>query len=282
MYKLLNAVTSILRKEYEDTQSLSRRIISKLLGAIPFVVYFLSEALSANTARFFLVDELCHYLPGAYKNFSSKRNYFSESEKYKWENCTSSEFIKNYPVYPSNTQENILKHNIDRYREQDADRHLARLQLTQLCVLYLSSQIIFRVRRLTIDDMLLLNVNFIEVVFIVIILLQLCILLLISSLSMESQTYLSFRTTLYNCSNIYWLFWGIWGFLVIYIVRGTTRALNKTEKSDDPAILTKNKVDENNVSQRRSGDGFSSRKRRASAITISNDVENNDDVIDNI
>ena len=55
LYKLLNAVTFILRREYEDTQSLSRRLISKLLGAIPFVIYFLSEALNANTARVYEV-----------------------------------------------------------------------------------------------------------------------------------------------------------------------------------------------------------------------------------
>ena len=268
LYKLLNAVTFILRREYEDTQSLSRRLISKLLGAIPFVIYFLSEALNANTARFFLADELCHYIPGAYKNFNSKRNFFSESEKYKWENCSKSNYIKYYTSHPKNTPESILKNNIDRYQEYNSYRYLANLQLAQLCILYLSSQIIFRVRRLTIDDMLLLNVNSIEVVFIVIILLQLCTLLILASLSMESQTYSSFSTITYNCLFFYYVLWFIWGLLLVYIVRDTSTTLNKVEKSDDPAILTKNKVDGKNVLQRRSGDGFSSRKRRVTKKLI--------------
>ena len=160
------------------------------------------------------------------------------------------------------------KINIDRYQEYNSYRYLANLQLAQLCILYLSSQIIFRVRRLTIDDMLLLNVNSIEVVFIVIILLQLCTLLILASLSMESQTYSSFSTITYNCLFFYYVLWFIWGLLLVYIVRDTSTTLNKIEKSDDPAILTKNKVDGKNVLQRRSGDGFSSRKRRVTKKLI--------------
>ena len=37
-----------------------------------------------------------------------------------------------------------------------------------------------------------------------------------------------------------------------------------------------------NLTKQRSGSGFSSKKRRASAITIANVAENNDDIIDNI
>ena len=253
-----------------------------MLSTIPFVLYFFSQALEANTGRYFVVDELCHYYPGAYKIYGSKRNIFSVSEKYFWENCTdTAHWEKNYPPHPANTQESILKHNMARYRECDAEKVLARLELTQLCVLYLSSQIIFRVRRITIDDMLVLNINPIELVFILQILLQLCILLLISSLSMETHTLSSFKSTLDNCVTFYYLTGGIWGVLVIYIVRDTNRKLNKIKNSDDPAILVNNTEDENLTNQRR-GSGFSSRKRRASAITIANGAENNDDIIDNI
>ena len=279
VYNILVTISAILRKEYENVQSLSKRIITKSLGAIPFVIYFFSQALEANTGRYFVADEICHYWPGAFKNYGSKRNVFSQSEKYFWENCTGMRSDNNYPSHPANTQESILKNNMARYREYDAEKALGRLELTQLCILHLSSQIIFRVRRLTIDDMLVLNINPMEVVFIVQILLQLCILLFISSLSMETHTLLSFKLVLNTCISFYYLLFGIWGILVIYIVRDTTRILNKVKNSDDPAMLVNNTEDKN-LTKRRNSDGFSGRKRRASAITIGNDAENNDDVID--
>ena len=282
-YKLLYTITFILRKEYADTQSLSKRILAKLLGAIPFVIYFFSQALEANTGRFFVIDEACYYVPGAYKNYGSKRNIFSESEKYFWENCSGVHEMdeKIYPSHPTNTQESILKHNMARYREYDAQRVLARLELQQLCILYLSNQILFRIRRLTIDDVLVLNINKIELVFILQILLQLCVLLFISSLSMETQTLSSFKSVLDNCTTFYLILFAIWQILVIYVVQDTNRKLNKIKNSDNQAILVNNIEDENLTKQRR-GSGFSSRKRRASAITIANVAENNDDIIDNI
>ena len=98
---------------------------------------------------------------------------------------------------------------------------------------------------------------------------------------MEIHTLSSFKSTLDNCVIFYWTLFTIWAILVIYIVRDTNRKLNKIKNSDDPAILVNNTEDENLTNQRR-GSGFSSRKRRASAITIANGAENNDGIIDNI
>ena len=71
-YRLLKSMRTTLQHTYAaDIHGLSARLSAKIIAGLPILCYLAMTVMSAELSRKYILDDLCHYVPGAYwdKNF---------------------------------------------------------------------------------------------------------------------------------------------------------------------------------------------------------------------
>eukprot|EP00944_MAST-04C_sp_MAST-4C-sp1_P002601 g2601.t1 len=193
-YWLLKSMKTTLQHTYAaDIHGLSARLSAKIIVGLPILCYLAMTTMSARLSRKYIMDDLCHYVPGAYwdKNHTHRKSIL----KGQWMNCTDSEqFDRYYPDTPKTVNEVMLEQEMNAYVANDLKEIAAALQIVELTVLLLTSQVLLRVCRLTVNDILSLRVSGWELSLSVATLIRLAAIMVRGGLNLEMFTMSDYRS----------------------------------------------------------------------------------------
>jgi hypothetical protein len=143
--------------------------------------------MSAELSEKYILNDLCHYVPGAYwdKNYTRRDSIV----KGRWMNCTDSEqFDRYYPDTPKTVNEVMLAQEMNAYVANDLKDTVSTLQMIELFLLLLTSLVLLRVCRLTVNDILSLRVSGWELALSVATLVRLIAIMVMGGLNLEMFT----------------------------------------------------------------------------------------------
>ena len=153
------------------------------------------------------MDDLCHYVPGAYwdKNYTSRTSMVNGG----WMNCTDSKQLdRYYPDTPKTVNEVMMEQEMNAYVANDLKIRVSFLQMAELTILLLTSQVLLRVCRLTVNDILSLRVSGWELSLSIISLIRVASIMVMGGLNLE----------MFKFSDYLNIFLGLVYFIVILIV----------------------------------------------------------------
>ena len=122
-----------------DIHSLSARLSAKIIAGLPILCYLAMTSMSAEMSWKYILEDLCHYVPGAYwdKNYTRRDSIV----KGQWMNCTDSEQIdRYYPDTPNTVNEVMLAQEMDALIAKDLEYGATIFQMTELSILLLTSK----------------------------------------------------------------------------------------------------------------------------------------------
>eukprot|EP00944_MAST-04C_sp_MAST-4C-sp1_P001408 g1408.t1 len=149
--------------------------------------------MSAILSEKYILDDLCDYVPGAYwdKNYTRRDSIV----KGQWMNCTDSEqFDRYYPDTPKTVNEVMLEQEMNAYVANELKYDVANFQMGELFVLLLTSQVLLRVCRLTVNDILSLRVSGWELALSVATLVRVAAVMVLGGLNLEMFTMSDYRS----------------------------------------------------------------------------------------
>ena len=118
-YWLFKSMRTTLQHTYAaDIHGLSARLSAKIIAGLPILCYLAMTVMSAELSWKYILDDLCHYVPGAYwdKNYTRRDSIV----KGRWMNCTDSEqFDRYYPDTPKTVNEVMLEQEMNAYVAND-------------------------------------------------------------------------------------------------------------------------------------------------------------------
>ena len=138
----------------------------------------------SELSRKYILDDLCHYVPGAYwdKNYTYRQSIV----KGQWMNCTDSEqFDRYYPDTPKTVNEVMLEQEMNAYVANDLKLGILDSQMFELTLLLMTSQVLLRVCRLSVNDILSLRVSGWELALSVITLVRVASIMVRGGLNLE-------------------------------------------------------------------------------------------------
>ena len=176
-YKIIIFAT-ILQYEYKDNiKQVSSIIIGRMFAALPVVILFALQAQQLRIALPVLEDSMCKLMPGA--NPPSTLNP-------SWSNCTTNNKVNvYYPAEPNSINEIELKMAIEDYVPVTNQFFFQMTQAAEPILLLFTGQILFRVCRLTIRDILAIRISFWEIAVLIAAVLNLLTMFLLGSIGMK-------------------------------------------------------------------------------------------------
>ena len=197
-YWLLKSMKTTLQHTYAaDIHGLSARLSAKIIAGLPILCYLAMTVTSAEMSFKYILDDLCHYVPGAYwdKNYTRRESIV----KGRWMNCTDSEQIdRYYPDTPKTVNEVMLAQEMDAYVANYSKGIVALLQMLELSNLLLTSQVLLRVCRLTVNDILSLRVSGWELALSVATLVRVAAIMVMGGLNLEMFTMSEYGSVRYG------------------------------------------------------------------------------------
>ena len=185
LYWLLKSMRTTLQHTYAaDIHGLSARLSAKIIAGLPILCYLAMTVMSAALSSKYILDDLCHYVPGAYwdKNYTRRDSIV----KGRWMNCTDSEqFDRYYPDTPKTVNEVMLAQEMNAYVANELKEDAAKFQMLELTFLLLTSQVLLRVCRLTVNDILSLRVSGWELALSVATLVRVAAIMVLGGLNLE-------------------------------------------------------------------------------------------------
>ena len=138
-YRLFVSMTTTLKHTYAaDIHGLSARLSTKIIAGLPILCYLGMNMISSEFAFKYIMDDLCHYVPGAYwdKNYTSRTSMVNGE----WMNCTDDEqFDRYYPDTPKTVNEVMMEQEMNAYVANELKYWVAILQMCELSMLLLTS-----------------------------------------------------------------------------------------------------------------------------------------------
>ena len=192
-YRLFISMTTTLKHTYAaDIHGLSARLSTKIIAGLPILCYLGMNMISSRFARKYIMDDLCHYVPGAYwdKNYTFRTSMVNG----KWMNCTDDEqFDRYYPDTPKTVNEVMMEQEMNAYVANDLKYFVSILQMLELTILLLTSQVLLRVCRLTVNDILSLRVSGWELSLSIVTLIRVASIMVMGGLNLEMFKMSEFR-----------------------------------------------------------------------------------------
>jgi hypothetical protein len=192
--KLLQAMKLIFKHMYIDGMyGLSSRISSKIIAGMPLLAYLGLSCISAEYVRLHVLDDLCKYMPGA--RFDA--NYVQRGTFMKgiWINCTNTEQMEmHWPENLQTVQDVAVEEGMKNYARNNLHWLAGFLEMTECSLIFISSQTLLRICRLTTYDILSMRVSVWEMALSVFTVLRLMAIGLLSSLNLETFTYSNYIT----------------------------------------------------------------------------------------
>ena len=230
--RVLNIFATILQYEYkENIKQLSSTLSGRFLAALPVIILFALQAQLLRFALPILQDSMCELMPGA--NPPSTTNPW-------WTNCTENINKMNvyYPAKPTSIHEIELKRAIEDYVPVWNQMLFQRAQAMEPMFLLITSQILFRVCRLTIRDILAIRTSFWELTVVIVTVSNLLVVFLGGSIGMKPgfsspAAYDFFASTLMY-TFVYWPLMLI-RFIALYLlIKNGQKCMNMEINGGDP------------------------------------------------
>ena len=207
-YRLFISMTTTLKHTYAaDIHGLSARLSTKIIAGLPILCYLGMNMISSRFARKYIMDDLCHYVPGAYwdKNYTSRTSMVNG----RWMNCTDDEqFDRYYPDTPKTVNEVMMEQEMNAYVANNLKYWVSLFQMAELTILLLTSQVLLRVCRLTVNDILSLRVSGWELSLSIVTLIRVASIMVMGGLNLE----------MFKFSDYLNIFLGFFFFIFILIV----------------------------------------------------------------
>ena len=198
-YRLFISMTTTLKHTYAaDIHGLSARLSTKIIAGLPILCYLGMNMISSQFARKYIKDDLCHYVPGAYwdKNYTSRTSMVNG----RWMNCTDSKQLdRYYPDTPKTVNEVMMEQEMNAYVANESKYLVSFLQMLELSILLLTSQVLLRVCRLTVNDILSLRVSGWELSLSIVTLIRVASIMVFGGLNLEMFKFSDYM-------NIFWRF----------------------------------------------------------------------------
>ena len=180
----------------------------KTIAGLPILCYLGMNMISSQFARKYIKDDLCHYVPGAYwdKNYTSRTSMVNGG----WMNCTDNEqFDRYYPDTPKTVNEVMMEQEMNAYVANSLKYWVSNFQMLELTFLLLTSQVLLRVCRLTVNDILSLRVSGWELSLSIVTLIRVASIMVLGGLNLE----------MFKFSDFLNIFWGLFFFIgILYLV----------------------------------------------------------------
>ena len=210
-YRLFISMTATLKHTYAaDIHGLSARLSTKIIAGLPILCYLGMNMISSQFARKYIMDDLCHYVPGAYwdKNYTRRTSMVNG----RWMNCTDSKQLdRYYPDTPKTVNEVMMEQEMNAYVANISKYWVSGFQMLELTILLLTSQVLLRVCRLTVNDILSLRVSGWELSLSIVTLIRVASIMVMGGLNLE----------MFKFSDYANIFWGLLYFIGILIVVAT-------------------------------------------------------------
>ena len=185
VYRLFISMTTTLKHTYAaDIHGLSARLSTKIIAGLPILCYLGMNMISSEFAFKYIMDDLCHYVPGAYwdKNYTFRTSMVNGE----WMNCTDDEqFDRYYPDTPKTVNEVMMEQEMNAYVANDSKYFVSILQMVELTILLVTSQVLLRVCRLTVNDILSLRVSGWELSLSIVTLIRVASIMVMGGLNLE-------------------------------------------------------------------------------------------------
>ena len=192
-YRLFVSMTTTLKHTYAaDIHGLSARLSTKIIAGLPILCYLGMNIISSRFARKYIMDDLCHYVPGAYwdKNYTRRTSMVNG----RWMNCTDDEqFDRYYPDTPKTVNEVMMEQEMNAYVANDLKYGVSFFQMLELTILLLTSQVLLRVCRLTVNDILSLRVSGWELSLSIVTLIRVASIMVMGGLNLEMFKFSDYR-----------------------------------------------------------------------------------------
>ena len=229
-FHVVNIFATILQYEYkENIKQLSSTLSGRFLAALPVIILFALQAQMLQFAESILHDSMCELMPGA--------NPPSTTDP-RWTNCTDHNKMNvYYPAKPTSIHEIELKSAIVDYVPVERQKFFQSCQAIEPIFLLLTGQILFRVCRLTIRDILAIRTSFWELAVVITTCLYLLAIFLGGSMGMKPAfstpaAYQSFDDTL---TLFVWSPLFLIRFIALYLlIKNGQKCMNMEINGDDP------------------------------------------------
>ena len=218
--KLLNSMSIILKHTYEaDVHGLASRLVAKLIAGIPVLCYFALIQFSCVLSREYIYDDLCKYMPGAYFDAKGTRSFTFKAGE--WKNCTTGEQLeRNWPETVVTTNDVMLEEGLKGYVEAyDLRKMESFLQSIEFSVLIVLSQLLLRICRLSVNDIISLRISKWEMGLAMNMLIQIVIISIYGGQSLEWMTKSEMGMVSYILFVALYFSWGISFALTVKLTR---------------------------------------------------------------
>ena len=242
VYLFFISMTTTLKHTYAaDIHGLSARLSTKIIAGLPILCYLGMNTISAGFARKYIEEDLCHYVPGAYwdKNYTSRTSMVNGE----WMNCTDDEqFDRYYPDTPKTVNEVMMEQEMNAYVANDLKYGVSFFQMLELTILLLTSQVLLRVCRLTVNDILSLRVSGWELSLSIVTLIRVASIMVLGGLNLEMFKFSDYRKIFLGLVSFILILTLVAGAIVIKLVRDAA-AVIRLEKNPKAKQLRSKSVE---------------------------------------
>ena len=241
-YRLFVSMTTTLKHTYAaDIHGLSARLSTKIIAGLPILCYLGMNMISSRFARKYIMDDLCHYVPGAYwdKNYTRRTSMVNG----RWMNCTDSKQLdRYYPDTPKTVNEVMMEQEMNAYVANNLKYYVSLFQMVELTILLLTSQVLLRVCRLTVNDILSLRVSGWELSLSIISLIRVASIMVLGGLNLEMFKFSDYRKIFLGLFSFIGILYLVAGAIVIKLVRDAA-AVIRLEKNPKAKQLRSKSVE---------------------------------------
>eukprot|EP00944_MAST-04C_sp_MAST-4C-sp1_P007599 g7599.t1 len=229
---MLQPINKALQYNYStDLHGLATRLSTKIIAGLPVACYLAMTIIQCQISEEIIKNELCPYVPGAYhdKDYMERRRV----AKGGWMNCTDSrefidseQFDKHYPELPHTVNEMKIEEGMEEYVANELKLETSSYQLFEMVLLIMTSQVLLRLCRLTMNDILNVNVSKWELGLTVVTVIRIAAVFVYGGLSLKvisMSQYRTVQTTFNYCLVVLWL---ITILLVIKLVRDASAVID--------------------------------------------------------
>eukprot|EP00942_MAST-04A_sp_MAST-4A-sp1_P005227 g5227.t1 len=283
LYLFFKKMTEVMQYNYAtDLHGLAARLSTKIIAGLPVVCYLCMTNITCMISYNVIRNDVCPYIPSAYYDPNILRFEFSVVKGY-WVDCTESEiFDRYYPQQPRTVNEIMMEQGMKEYVANSMKNTITFFQLLEVTLLVLTSQVVLRICRLTINDILSVNVSGWELALSILTVVRVACIFVFGGLSLEIMSMSQYRMISFIFQFSYFGMIIITCLLIIKLVRDAATVINiekemynKKKKTSNNA---QNKKDNSTTKRSHSVEMIHKRSRRFSSMQ-SNTSFAGDDIV---
>ena len=277
LHLFFKKTTEVLQYNYAtDLHGLAARLTTKIIAGLPVVCYLTMSTITCLISYDVIRDDLCPYIPSAHYDPNMYKDINGASlmtvVKGKWVDCThpSEIFDRYYPQLPRTVNEMMMEQGMKEYVANNMKANITEWQLFEASLLVLTSQVLLRICRLTVDDILSVNVSGWELALSILTVIRVASIFVFSGISLEIMSMSQFRMIKEIFTNSHNGMIIITGLLLVKLVRDANIVINVEKemykKKKKTSTNAQNKKDNSIIKRSHSVEMIHKRSHRFSSM----------------